>query len=978
MCRIARLFLLILAFTSISSRPLFMIPAAAGTTTNAPSFVNFETPVVHPIALSPSGKMLAVCNLPNGRVDVFRSDSVGLTKTGSVPVGIDPVSVRFRNDTEVWVVNYISGSINIIDPTQLRVIAILQTQPRPTDVIFGGAPEKAFVAASLPNLIQVFDPVSQLLATNISVQAERPTALAISPDRLRVYATIKESGNHTTILARNLAPLHEFSKPGPVDDVSGPYEGANPPPNAGKAFSPLFNPALGTNQPPLTSMIVRKMPDGTWRDGNQRDWSDYVSGPKAGSSGRMPGWDMLDHDIATVDANTFEVSYIDGLMTICLDLAVNPANGMIAMIGTESRNELRFEPNLNGIFSKAVLALVQLDRSPSLLDLNPHLDYLTRSISIPERHKSIGDPRSIVWSADGTRCYVAGRGSDNMLVLDVNGLRTHEPVHLDAGPAGLALDESHKRIFVFSRFDLSISWLDLDNLNVVGKVRLFDPTPEAIRRGRVSFYNTQETSGLGHVSCATCHVDARMDRLAWDLGNPAGEMQPLPTNLTIIAGGPARPHSFHPLKGAMITPTLQDIIGHEPFHWRGDKAGIEEFNATYMNLQSADNLLTASAMADLKAFFSSIYFPPNPYGLMAPTNLPLVGYRSPIPPDSKAQLPNGNAYKGSSTGGCATCHRPPAGLGQDTASGAGEANHSVEAFLLESSDGLVFKNAQFRNLYERSGLRYDSTNSTAGFGFLHDGRADRLERFIFEGADTFAGVTNATQVANILAALVVAGSQDLTDPASRITSTRGAAPAAGQQIPLTSANTSDRLTDALQMIRPSVLRPNGPEVELVVRGVLDGLPRSWWWDQANLRFQSDREREVLTTNELRNLVSTNSSFVLNIVHRGTGRRLALDQDEDGYFDRDELDAQSDPADAKSVPQHLVLRIRRESADPSNGLTILEWDQIATLTYTLEYKTNVSEPFWELWETSGQTNRARIPTFQDRRFFRLTAEPKPNW
>jgi hypothetical protein len=36
---------------------------------------------------------------------------------------------------------------------------------------------------------------------------------------------------------------------------------------------------------------------------------------------------------------------------------------------------------------------------------------------------------------------------------------------------------------------------------------------------------------------------------------------------------------------------------------------------------------------------------------------------------------------------------------------------------------------------------------------------------------------------------------------------------------------------------------------------------------------------------------------------GNGTRLALDRDEDGFYNRDELRAGTDPADANSYPRH---------------------------------------------------------------------------
>src|SRR5216117_2573020 len=89
------------------------------------AFVNFETAPVHPIALSPNGQKLAVCNLADGKLEVFDVTSSNLVAIGMASVGIDPVSVRFRNNAEAWVVNHISDSISIVDLTTLRITATI-------------------------------------------------------------------------------------------------------------------------------------------------------------------------------------------------------------------------------------------------------------------------------------------------------------------------------------------------------------------------------------------------------------------------------------------------------------------------------------------------------------------------------------------------------------------------------------------------------------------------------------------------------------------------------------------------------------------------------------------------------------------------------------------------------------------------------------------------------------------------------------
>ena len=107
-------------------------------------------------------------------------------------------------------------------------------------------------------------------------------------------------------------------------------------------------------------------------DDNRRDWTDFVSGAQAPLSGRPVGWDMPDRDLAAIDTATLSVLYATRLMTLCMDVAVNPATGQITVIGTEAQNEVRFEPILNGVFLRVNLARVDPnDFARTTLDLEP-------------------------------------------------------------------------------------------------------------------------------------------------------------------------------------------------------------------------------------------------------------------------------------------------------------------------------------------------------------------------------------------------------------------------------------------------------------------------------------------------------------------------------------------------------------------------------------------------------------------------------
>src|SRR5215468_12132601 len=111
-------------------------PPVAG----AASFTTFESGQVRPLAMSPDGTKLFATNTPDNRLEIFTISGAGLTHTDSVPVGLEPVAVAARTDTEVWVVNHLSDSISIVDvgATPPHVTRTLLVGDEPRDIVFAG------------------------------------------------------------------------------------------------------------------------------------------------------------------------------------------------------------------------------------------------------------------------------------------------------------------------------------------------------------------------------------------------------------------------------------------------------------------------------------------------------------------------------------------------------------------------------------------------------------------------------------------------------------------------------------------------------------------------------------------------------------------------------------------------------------------------------------------------------------------------
>ena len=95
--------------------------------------------------------------------------------------------------------NRVSDSVSIVDLATRNVTATLTVGDEPADVVFAGAPQRAFVSVSEENRVAVYDPANLATApTTVAIQGKNPRALAT--DGTRVYVAIFESGNRSMIL----------------------------------------------------------------------------------------------------------------------------------------------------------------------------------------------------------------------------------------------------------------------------------------------------------------------------------------------------------------------------------------------------------------------------------------------------------------------------------------------------------------------------------------------------------------------------------------------------------------------------------------------------------------------------------------------------------------------------------------------------------------------------------------------------------
>ena len=791
-----------IAFVVSLGASLLQLTAVSQTGITSANFVNFEGVQTNPIRLSPDGTRLFAVNTPDARLSVFNVlEPANPILIAEVPVGIEPVSVNARTNDEVWVVNQVSDSVSIVSVPAGIVVDTLHIKDEPADVVFAGS--LAFVSVSRSNEVRVFDAGTRAEVARIPLEGEHPRALAVSADGASVYVAFALSGNKTTIVPADMAP----PQPGPS----------------------------GLPSPPQVSLIVHAE-DPTWA-------------PSA------IGYTMPDHDVAEISVATRAVTrYFSGVGTINFGLAVDLSSRDLYVTNTEARNLIRFEPELRGhLVDNRITRLDTTTGAGVAVDLNPGIDY---SILPNEVAKSdaLAQPTAIVPDAASGTFYVAAFGTDRVARLLPDGSVMSR---IDLGPApgavvnsramrgprGLALNVSTRHLYVMNRISNTISIINVSAGALLTEIPVgsFDPTPAVIRNGRGFLYDAK-LSGNGTASCAACHIDADMDLLAWDLGNPSGAMQQ-------VSG-----QQMHPMKGPMTTQTLRGLNTLQPFHWRGDRADFLAFNPAFSSLMGGSTLAAAD-MTAYRDFVNTLRFAPNP-------NRNLDG-------SLPATLAGGDPRAGRNTFRnepfttgvtCNTCH---------TESSAGTNRTIIPAQLLQESQ--PFKVPQLRNLYQKVGFNKTAgAKSVGGFGFIHDGSIATL--FEFLSLPVFQNLsTDAVRKRNVAAFLLAFDT--------------GIAPAVGHARTMTGSNvTSATVTNEWSVLEQQAA---AAKIDVIVKGTIDAQHRGLVYRPSSNDYRADRTGiGPFTRAELVEKIAGGDTLTVMGVPAGSGLRMGIDRDVDGLLDGD--------------------------------------------------------------------------------------------
>lgn len=914
-------------FAPLVSLLLCVLPAVVANASD--SYTLFESGQVRPLAMSADNKMLFAANTPDNRIEVFRPTGAGLEHCGSISVGLEPVALAVRNDRELWVVNHVSDSVSVVRVNARAcskdrkrsapgaVVRTLLVGDEPRDIVFAGpGRSRAFVTTAhrgqnndrdpqlttpgvgradvwVFNSNDVGDALGGEPLSVITLFTDTPRALAVSPDGQKVYAAGFNTGNRTTTLSHRVVSANG-GLPGPLTNFTG------------------------EPQPP-TGLIVKNI-DGDWLDELGRSWNDFVR------------FSLPDRDVFVIDAMANPPAPVAGgffteVGSTIFNMAVNPVSGAVYVSNTQADNHVRFEGP--GIFAGSTnrgrihRSHISVLKNGQVIPrhLNKHINYDQCCDLLPneENSNSLAFPLDMSVTRDGKTLYVTAYGSSKIGIFDTAALEQDSFVpnddnHIElsgGGPAGVVVDEDRNRMYVLTRFDNSVSVVDVKKRRELKHVAMHNPEPEHIVRGRPFLYDARYTSSHGDSACASCHVFGDLDALAWDLGNPDSSTVENPSPLVVSPADVGFDVSIHfrPMKGPMTTQSFRGMANHGSMHWRGDRNGgllgepnqqpdsgvyneqeaFRQFNPAFFGLVGRFAPLPPEDMQAFTDFALEIVYPPNPIRNLDNSL------------NAEQQVGHDFFFGGLSDpfASCGGCH---------VVDPNGNAEFGVSKPGFYGADGRgtfelgpqIMKVPHLRNLYQKVGMfgmarepddfiipeSSDPNQPNAfmgeqvrGFGVFHDGSIDTIFRFlkiiVFQHADGGPfpnpggfdiGPEGDVQRRN-------AEQFVLAFPSNM-------APIVGQQITLNDNNKQV----ALPRLQLLVSRAEAGECDLIAKR--QGSKReSGYLYTSNGSFRTDRgQSDNIHLIKLVMSADNNATVTFTCTPPGSGVRMGIDRDEDGVLD----------------------------------------------------------------------------------------------
>jgi|GEM_PF-3328643 len=563
---------------------------------------------------------------------------------------------------------------------------------------------------------------------------------------------------------------------------------------------------------------------------------------------------LPDHDLFLIDPVAQTVTPIGRRVgTTLFGIGVNPDTTRTWILNTDANNKgpgRQSEADVRGDFVSNRLSIhrpLTTDPPPeplAFIDLDD-TDPVTPGVQF-DPAQSVGQPFGLDFRSNGN-AFIVGLLTDNLIEVDSAGARLGEwDLPEGAIPRAVRVDETAGVLWVYCWGTNEVLEYRLSDMQLLRSCQLSDdPTPEQIAKGREEFYDGAN-SLHGNVSCASCHIDGRSDMLVWNLSaDPTDE------------------------KGPLLTQTMFSLERMAPFHWRGEREDLGDFNPAFDGLLGGFPL-KAKPFANFEAFVNSLTAPANPWAhrerLLDDSVVPYG-----VDPTAQATLGQ-DAYQNmviQGSNNCTTCHSLPLGTNHDRFLGEATEDVSRRSFNKVTPFNETYRRitsvVSIETLVEPGNPGAGTEIDTRGYLGVAATHAGLIESFQDRIAD-FGGNENTFHMTSFV-----------------LQFDQGVAPAIHQAFLLDAANLATTQPELENYLMPQATAGNC-DVIVFGRSEPGSVTARWAWDRQSGTFLPDHgSLTARTLTDFINAAGTESHVFMG-APVGSAIRTAIDRDLDGLVD----------------------------------------------------------------------------------------------
>ncbi|HKC79479.1 MAG TPA: Ig-like domain-containing protein [Nitrosopumilaceae archaeon] len=168
----------------------------------ADSLITLPPTDLAPINISYTYNYVYVTNYNSGTVSVINATSNNVV--GSITVGTQPYGIAYNsNNGKIYVANYGSNNVSVIDPSSNTVISTISGVTNPSALIYDSKNQDLYVTSSGLNTVSVIDPSSNSVITTIPVGTQ-PNGIAYNSNNGKIY--VANYGSNTISVIDTIAP----------------------------------------------------------------------------------------------------------------------------------------------------------------------------------------------------------------------------------------------------------------------------------------------------------------------------------------------------------------------------------------------------------------------------------------------------------------------------------------------------------------------------------------------------------------------------------------------------------------------------------------------------------------------------------------------------------------------------------------------------------------------------------------------------